>query len=40
MTRPRNRSFVTAEALRMALENVRAHKLRSFLTVVLSLIHI
>ena len=30
----RNRSFVTAEALRMALENVRAHKLRSFLTVV------
>jgi len=34
MTRPRNRSFVTAEALRMALENVRAHKLRSFLTVV------
>jgi putative ABC transport system permease protein len=30
----RNRSFVTAEALRMALENVRSHKLRSFLTVV------
>lgn len=34
MSRARNRSFVTAEALRMALDNVRAHKLRSFLTVV------
>ncbi len=34
MTANRNRSFVTAEALRMALDNVRAHKLRSFLTVV------
>lgn len=28
-----NRSFVTSEALRMAIDNVRAHKLRSFLTV-------
>lgn len=34
MTRPKNRSFVTAEAFRMAIDNVRAHKLRSFLTVV------
>jgi putative ABC transport system permease protein len=34
VSRARNRSFVTAEALRMALDNVRAHKLRSFLTVV------
>ena len=30
---PANRSFVTGEALRMALENVRAHKLRSMLTI-------
>ena len=28
-----NRSFVTAEAFRMAMENVRAHKLRSLLTI-------
>ncbi len=34
MSPVKNRSFVTAEALRMALDNVRAHKLRSFLTVV------
>jgi putative ABC transport system permease protein len=34
MSPVRNRSFVTAEAMRMALDNVRAHKLRSFLTVV------
>ena len=33
MKAPANRSFVTAEAFRMAIENVRAHKLRSFLTV-------
>lgn len=34
MTKSRNRSFVTAEALRMALENVRSHKLRSGLTII------
>jgi len=28
-----NRSFVTAEAFRMAMDNVRAHKLRSLLTI-------
>jgi len=34
MSPVKNRSFVTGEAMRMALDNVRAHKLRSFLTVV------